>query len=72
MSTRDRTTALRDPHSTGASYGAGTQSVEDLVKKLAKDYKLKQKHLNVRGIFISVERGIKCRNLPALADACEH
>ena len=41
----------------GASYDIGSLFVDDLNKKLAKDSKLKQKHLKVRALFIPVERG---------------
>jgi membrane-bound lytic murein transglycosylase MltF len=48
----------------GAAFDAGTLFVEDLNKKLAKDNKLKQKHLKVRVFFVPVGRG---ELLPALA-----
>jgi membrane-bound lytic murein transglycosylase MltF len=48
----------------GAAYDAGTLFVEDLNKKLAKDNKLKQKHIKVRVLFIPLGRG---ELLPALA-----
>jgi membrane-bound lytic murein transglycosylase MltF len=48
----------------GAVYDAGSLFVEDLNKKLAKDNKLKQKHIKVRVLFIPVGRG---ELLPALA-----
>ena len=41
----------------GASYDIGSLFADDLNKKLAKDSKLKQKHLKVRALFIPVERG---------------
>src|SRR4029453_6797327 len=47
-----------------AAYDAGSLLVEDLNKKLAKDQKLKHKHLKVRVFFIPVGRG---ELLPALA-----
>jgi membrane-bound lytic murein transglycosylase MltF len=47
----------------GASYDIGRLFVEDLNKKLAKDNKLKQKHLKVRAVFIPVDRN---ELLPAL------
>jgi hypothetical protein len=43
---------------------AGTFFVEDLNKKLAKDNKLKQKHIKMRVLFIPLGRG---ELLPALA-----
>jgi len=48
----------------GAAYDAGTVFVEDLNKKLAKDNKLKQKHIKMRVLFIPLGRG---ELLPALA-----
>jgi membrane-bound lytic murein transglycosylase MltF len=48
----------------GAAYDAGTLFVEDLNKKLAKDNKLKQKHIKLRVLFIPLGRG---ELLPALA-----
>jgi membrane-bound lytic murein transglycosylase MltF len=48
----------------GAAYDAGSLFVEDLNKKLARDNKLKQKHLKVRVFFIPAGRG---ELLPALA-----
>ena len=48
----------------GAAYDAGRLFVEDLNKKLAKEGKLKHKHLKVRIMFIPVARGDL---LPALA-----
>src|SRR4249920_3476178 len=48
----------------GAAYEAGTRFVEDLNKKLAKDNKLKQKHIKLRVLFIPLGRG---ELLPALA-----
>ncbi len=48
----------------GAAYDAGRLFVEDLNKKLAKEKKLKHKHLKVRVVFIPVGRG---ELLPALA-----
>jgi membrane-bound lytic murein transglycosylase MltF len=48
----------------GAVYDAGTLFVADLNKKLAKDNKLKQKHIKVRALFIPLGRG---ELLPALA-----
>jgi membrane-bound lytic murein transglycosylase MltF len=48
----------------GAAYDAGTLFVEDLNKKLAKDNKLKQKHIRLRVLFIPLGRG---ELLPALA-----
>jgi len=40
----------------GASYDIGRLFVEDLNKKLAKDKKLKKKHLKVQAVFIPVSR----------------
>ena len=48
----------------GAAYDAATLFIEDLNKKLAKDNKLKQKHIKLRALFIPVGRG---ELLPALA-----
>jgi membrane-bound lytic murein transglycosylase MltF len=48
----------------GAAYDAGSLFVEDLNRKLARDNKLKQKHVKVRVFFIPVGRG---ELLPALA-----
>jgi membrane-bound lytic murein transglycosylase MltF len=48
----------------GAAYDAATLFVEDLNKKLAKDNKLKQKHIKMRVLFIPLGRG---ELLPALA-----
>jgi membrane-bound lytic murein transglycosylase MltF len=48
----------------GAAYDAGTLFVDDLNKKLAKDNKLKQKHIKLRVLFIPLGRG---ELLPALA-----
>jgi membrane-bound lytic murein transglycosylase MltF len=48
----------------GAAYDAGRLFVEDLNKKLAKENKLKHKHLKVRVLFVPVGRG---ELLPALA-----
>jgi membrane-bound lytic murein transglycosylase MltF len=48
----------------GAAYDGGSLFIEDLNKKLAKEKKLKQKHLKVRVFFIPVGRG---ELLPALA-----
>jgi len=48
----------------GAAFDAGRLFVEDLNKKLAKENKLKQKHIKVRVLYIPVGRG---ELLPALA-----
>jgi membrane-bound lytic murein transglycosylase MltF len=48
----------------GAAYDAGSLFVEDLNKKLARENKLKHKHLKVRVVFIPMARG---ELLPALA-----
>jgi membrane-bound lytic murein transglycosylase MltF len=48
----------------GAAYDAATLFIEDLNKKLAKDNKLKQKHIKMRVLFIPLGRG---ELLPALA-----
>jgi membrane-bound lytic murein transglycosylase MltF len=48
----------------GAAYDAGRLFVEDLNKKLAKEKKLKHKHVKLRAVFIPVGRGDL---LPALA-----
>jgi membrane-bound lytic murein transglycosylase MltF len=48
----------------GAAHDAGTLFVEDLNKKLARDNKLKQKHIKLRVLFIPLGRG---ELLPALA-----
>jgi membrane-bound lytic murein transglycosylase MltF len=48
----------------GAAYDAGRLFVEDLNRKLAKEGKLKHKHVKIRAVFIPVGRG---ELLPALA-----